>query len=509
MEELFEKLLSNKSASTYISVVGGSSKTARDNLARQLLTNRRMPKDGWSDATIEWFLHEISCLDSNNFEQSVGLGEREGRVWSGLVKRRHWYFAHGIGRSGDLGEVQPKAPGSSVMQRLTHYLVTDALRLAGMSKQITQGVLVVPMCTGMSLCLSMQALKARRPRAKFVIWSRVDQKSCFKSVLTAGLEPIIIHGKVVGDEICTDLNAMQEAVEQHGADAICAIMTTTSCFAPRVPDLLVAVTKLCQRFGIPHLVNNAYGVQSVACVNLLNQAWGERDQTKDIDFVIVQSTDKNFMVPVGGAVICSPNASLIQAISATYPGRASISPIMDLFVTLLSMGQTEWIKLLNQRKECYQLLKSSLETFSQTADVRVLSTPKNDISLALKLPVFPRDQVTFLGARLFARFVSGTRVVNCQPSAQGTSQITSIQGYEFPGWMSHTKEYPPCSSSGYLNAAAALGLDPSDVSVFVNRLSTQIHQLTSKSPKERGLVDSIAQNNAGQISQDDGLRENK
>jgi len=192
--------------------------------------------------------------------------------------------------------------------------------------------------------------------------------------------------------------------------------------------------------------------------------------TQDIDFVFVQSTDKNFMVPVGGAVISSPDASLIQAISSTYPGRASASPVMDLFVTLLGMGQEEWTRLLKQRKQCYTLLYRSLDEFCQKVpDMRVLSTPKNDISLAIKLPKFPKDPLTFLGAKLFARFVSGTRVVNCQPTK------TIIQGYEFPGWMSHAKEYPHCE--GYLNAAAAIGLVPSDVAVFLSRLSTQIHEL--------------------------------
>jgi len=46
--------------------------------------------------------------------------------------------------------------------------------------------LVLPMATGMSLVLSMLTLRLRRPGTRFVIWSRIDQKSCFKSMLTAG-----------------------------------------------------------------------------------------------------------------------------------------------------------------------------------------------------------------------------------------------------------------------------------------------------------------------------------
>lgn len=48
------------------------------------------------------------------------------------------------------------------------------------------GCFMVPMATGMSLVLCMLTLKQERPGAKFVLWSRIDQKSCFKCIITAG-----------------------------------------------------------------------------------------------------------------------------------------------------------------------------------------------------------------------------------------------------------------------------------------------------------------------------------
>ena len=54
--------------------------------------------------------------------------------------------------------------------------------------------------------------------------------------------------------------------------------------------------------------------------------------------LVIQSTDKNFMVPVGGSIVFSQSDSLIQQVSKQYPGRATSSPILDLFITLLSMG---------------------------------------------------------------------------------------------------------------------------------------------------------------------------
>ena len=55
--------------------------------------------------------------------------------------------------------------------------------------------------------------------------------------------------------------------------------------------------------------------------------------------MLVSSTDKNFMVPVGGSLVYSPKKKdIVDKINKMYPGRASGSPIVDLFVTQLSMG---------------------------------------------------------------------------------------------------------------------------------------------------------------------------
>jgi O-phospho-L-seryl-tRNASec:L-selenocysteinyl-tRNA synthase len=75
-------------------------------------------------------------MDGNNFEDSCGLGEREGRVYSALVLKRHYNMSHGIGRSGDLVETQPKAVGSSIINRLTNDLVLDLLKSNGIADML-------------------------------------------------------------------------------------------------------------------------------------------------------------------------------------------------------------------------------------------------------------------------------------------------------------------------------------------------------------------------------------
>lgn len=43
------------------------------------------------------------------------------------------------------------------------------------------------MATGMALVLCLLTLRQERAKAKYVLWPRIDQKSCFKAIATAGI----------------------------------------------------------------------------------------------------------------------------------------------------------------------------------------------------------------------------------------------------------------------------------------------------------------------------------
>jgi O-phospho-L-seryl-tRNASec:L-selenocysteinyl-tRNA synthase len=99
-------------------------------------------------------------MDTNNFPKKVGVGERESRIYSNLVAQRNFNMGHGIGRSGDVSAVQPKAAGSSLMYKLTKHLVKDAIKLSGY--QQVNDAIVLPLATGMSLSLCLLSLKSKR-----------------------------------------------------------------------------------------------------------------------------------------------------------------------------------------------------------------------------------------------------------------------------------------------------------------------------------------------------------
>ena len=89
------------------------------------------------------------------------------------------------------------------------------------------------------------------------------------------------------------------------------------------------------------------------------------------------------MVPVGGAIVASADDALLKRVAQFYPGRASMSPTLDVLITLLSMGSATYRSLLAERKECFSYLKTQLSLIAQKYGEKVLETPGNPISLGL------------------------------------------------------------------------------------------------------------------------------
>jgi O-phospho-L-seryl-tRNASec:L-selenocysteinyl-tRNA synthase len=98
----------------------------------------------------------------------------------------------------------------------------------------------------------------------------------------------------------TDLQTLQAQIEKIGAENIVCVLSTSSCFAPRAPDKsvlilvlllflfleflfgshcsllvlslcrrVVEIAQLCKKYDIPHVINNAYGVQCALSCSLV------------------------------------------------------------------------------------------------------------------------------------------------------------------------------------------------------------------------------------------------
>lgn len=464
------KLASELINKSYIDTASDSI-NSREKLIKILLSHRILPIEGWDDLTIKHFLLCLSEMDTNNFPNKIGVGERESRIYSNIVAERHYYMGHGIGRSGDVNAVQPKAAGSSLLLKLTQYLAMDAIRLMGM--QFIESLLVLPLATGMTLSVVLLTIQKEKPNAKYVIWPRIDQKTCLKCIVTANLIPVPIDGVLEKDEIHTNLDLIKKKIEELGKENILAIISTTSCFAPRVPDKIKDLAVICKESNLYHIINNAYGLQCSKIMFELNQA----SKFGKVDYV-VQSTDKNFMVPVGGAIVFSQDKKLIKKVSELYPGRASSAPILDLFITLLSLGKDGLTKLLLERKENSKYLKIKLQAIAFKYQERVLETSNNTISFGVTLNKLKEGfdkkketkEVSFFGAVLYSKRIMGSRcVVKSDPK--------EICGFKFSNYGSNIENY---HSLPYFTVAAAIGMQRNEIDNFLIKLDENLKEFYQK-----------------------------
>ena len=475
----------------YISISSNALKS-REKLLEILLSQRRLPDSPWDDLQVKFVLDSFAAMDSNNFVGNIGAGEREGRIFSKIVQERNFGLGHGIGRSGDVAAVQPKAAGSSLICKLTKYLVKDALKLSGYLH--VKDLILLPLATGMSLTLCFLVLKQERPKSKFVILSRIDQKTCLKCITSAGLEAKVLELVLQeGSYLECDYKKVEETIEELGKENVCCIMGITSCFSPRCPDSIQKLSKISESSGIPLVVNNAYGIQ---CPSIANSIENGILRGK-VDFV-VQSMDKNFMVPVGGAIVFSPDKERIKAISNLYPGRASAAPIVDLFITLLQMGKDGYLQLLQRRQRCFEKMKKALSAFSLKNHLYLIPNPKNSISLAVSLDpptslsnlsLYSQEEeeekqdsttqstISFtnsseLGGMLYNAGISGARVVG--------NDKKKICGIEFQNYGSHSQNYPFLP---YITLAAAIGIEEEEIDGMISRLEENLRRYRGKKTK--------------------------
>ena len=442
--------------------IGNELISSHDKIFQNILHTRSIPDEPLNQNTISYILNYISNMDSNNGPYHIGIGEREGRIISPLVHQRNYGLVHGIGRSGNINDLQPKACGSSLLVQLTNSLLKNLLHSIGMN--FIKDIIILPFATGMALTLSYLTLRLEKPKAKYIIWSRIDQKTCLKCIITSGFEPIIINpipNKTNDYEIETDIEGIKNCIDKYGVENILCVTSTTSCFAPRCYDNIEEISKICKEKKIFHVVNNAYGIYCTKIIDMLNKA----DKIGEIS-LIISSTDKNFMVPVGGAFIYSSKENFVQKVKKNYPGRASIGPILDLFISFLEMGKNKYKELIKERKEKYKILIKKMETIANKYGEKVISMNGNKISILFTLKNIVEKSgnkdAKEIGSMCFNRQISGVRIIT---SSNGEKK--NIGGYEFLNYGSSCDNYKYLP---YMTFSCAIGIKNEEIEGFVNKI---------------------------------------
>ena len=423
------------------------------NPLKVLFEQKAVPQKPWSDAQIEFLFQCLSSMDTDKDDGASRVGEREARIASKLHLKTSAGFCHGIGRSGFLTAPQPKAPGGSIMYELANYLARDFLRKFGLPN--IKEAIVVPLCTGMTLALTLAAL---RPdwndytliKKRVVIIPQLDHNSILKSLDLVGLGKKIVEGKIYGDSVRIPIEDIKNSID----DTCYAVLSFTSFFPPREHDDIKEISKIAEQNDLVHIIVNAYGVQSPEWMRLIRSAV----DAGRVD-AIIQSTDKNVLTPVGGAILASKDKETIKKISQAYAGRASASPIVDFIISILSLGVEGYQNLLKEQQKNHKLLKEKLSLIASKINERVLNI-FNPVAVAISLNSLKKDQLFNLGGALYNLRVTGPRVY--APSIKKFGTCTST--YKTP----------------YIVMNAAIGATKEDILTAVDRFEKAYQQIIEK-----------------------------
>ena len=420
---------------------------------KTLFEQKNVPKEPWSDEQIEFLLLTLSNMDTDKDNNAARVGEREARIASKLHIKTSAGFCHGVGRSGFLTAPQPKAPGGSIMYEISNYLARDILRNFGLPN--VKEVIVTPLCTGMSLSLTLGALRPRIDHSNTNIKStvlvpQIDHKAVLKAIDLMGLKTKIVKGKIQGDAVKIPIEDIESSLD----DDCFAILSLTSFFPPREHDNIKAISRLAQNKGLIHVIINAYGVQSPEWMKLIRAAI----DAGRVD-AIIQSTDKNFLTPVGGALIASPIKESIEKISQAYAGRASATPVVNFLISMLSLGISGYQKLIEEQQQNRKILEEKLSEVAKKINERLLEV-HNPVAVALSLETLKAEQLYALGGALYNLRVTGPRVYNPKEKAFGTC----CENYPTP----------------YIVMNAAIGSKTKDITFAVERFEKAYKQITQK-----------------------------
>ncbi len=403
-----------------------------------LLEQRRVPEQGWDDEVIDFLLRVFSLLDTDKDPESARIGEREARVASPLVSELAHGFCHGIGRSGNVIAPQPKAAGGSLMYFFANRLALDMLQRLGAPN--LRSAAVVPVATGMALGLSVGAARDMTNKRE-VVYPRVDHQSPTKGMQLAGMRIKSVEGEIFGDAVRVPVERVSEAISKDTA----AIVSTTTFFPPREPDDIKAIGKLAKEENIPHIINNAYGIQSRQIMKMIR---GAIDAGR-VDAVI-QSTDKNFLTPIGGAIVASPNPDFVESVSKMYAGRASAAPIAQFLAAVLSLGTKKYEELRNEQEKNRVFLDECLGALAQRHGERLLKVT-NPIAAAMTLT---KHNVKEVGYSLYSLRVTGPRVLD------GKAFGSCCNDFHSP----------------YVTVNAAIGCTRKDISLATEKLEIALEQ---------------------------------
>jgi O-phospho-L-seryl-tRNASec:L-selenocysteinyl-tRNA synthase len=162
---------------------------------------------------------------------------------------------------------------------------------------------------------------------------------------------------------------------------------------------------------------------------------------------VLQSSDKNFLAPVGASIVVTTKKEFIDSIADTYAGRATAAPVTQTLAALLAIGLDTYKDLRKEQLDNKTLLEEKMTEIAEKLDQRVLSV-WNPVACAITMDGL---DVREIAARLYNARVTGPRAV--EKGAIGSS----------------VENYP----HSYIVMNAAIGASKTDVETATAKLDIE------------------------------------
>jgi O-phospho-L-seryl-tRNASec:L-selenocysteinyl-tRNA synthase len=239
-----------------------------------------------------------------------------------------------------------------------------------------------------------------------------------------------------GDAVQVDFGFLEKEIKKSDSSAVLA---TTTFFPPRASDPVKDISKICAETDTPLIINNAYGVQSQKVMSEIRAAI----DAGRVD-AVVQSSDKNFLAPVGAAIVVTPKKDFTDSIADTYAGRATAAPVVQTLAALLAIGLDTYKDLQKEQLDNKALLDMRMNEIAEKLGQRILSV-WNPVACAITMDGL---DVIEIGARLYNARVTGPRAI------------------EIGGAGSSVDNYP----HSYIVMNAAIGASKNDIETATTKL---------------------------------------
>lgn len=225
---------------------------------------------------------------------------------------------------------------------------------------------------GATLCLqAMLALAAENggPDNRKIICARNSHRCAVNAMILLGLEPVWVWPRPFeGSPLAGAVVPQDVEATLSGNSGVCAVYLTSPDYYGVLCDI-AAISKICRRYKVPLLIDNAHGGHLLYCAGALHPLKQGAD-------LVCDSAHKTLPVLTGGALLHSNSAAYSRA--AAKSAMALFGSTSPSFLTMLSLDLARaWLSL--HGRQAFSAVCEKVSEIRQLAQKAGFFTPEEAV----------------------------------------------------------------------------------------------------------------------------------